>query len=173
MSNEQLKEFLAKVRNGDNQAFAAIYDDMKTPLFTIICRITRSRELAEDVMHDLFVKLYQSPPQPSVNNPRAWIFQMARNLAINSMRNPQMVELNEEIENRQPVFSDRVNMQIDIENAMRALAIDEIEIVSLRVYGDFKFREISDILQLPLGTALWKYQKAVKKLRTYLNGGSI
>ena len=173
VNNEQLKVQLANVRDGDNEAFADIYNDMKTPLFTIICRITRNKELAEDVLHDLFVKLHQSPPGPSVNNPRAWVFQMARNLAINSMRTPQMVELNEEIENRQPVFSDRVNTQIDIENAMRTLASDEIEIVSLRVYGDFKFREIADILQLPLGTALWKYQKTVKKLRTYLNGGSI
>ena len=173
MNNEQLKEYLAKMRDGDNTAFAEIYNDMKTPIFTIICRITRRKELAEDVMHDLFVKLYQSPPGSSVNNPRAWIFQMARNLALNSTRTPQTAELNEEIENRCELFSDSVNLQIDIENAMKTLVSDELEIISLRVYGDLKFKEISKILLMPLGTVLWKYQKAVKKLRTYLNGGSV
>ena len=173
MNSEQLKALLAQVRDGDNEAFATIYNDMKTPLFTIICRITRDRELAEDVMHDLFVKLYQSPPEPSVNNPRAWIFQMARNLALNSTRAPQMVELNEEIESRQASFSESVNFKLDVENAMRTLTFEEIEIVSFRVYGELKFKEISGILHLPLGTALWRYQKAVKKLRAYLNGGSL
>ena len=173
MTNEQLRKCLDKVCDGDKTAFADIYNDMKTPIFTIICRITHNHEQAEDVLHDLFVKLYQSPPNLSVKNPRAWIFQMARNLAINGTRVPRTVALDEDFENPGTSFSDTLALNIDMERAMKSLPSDELEIVSLRIYGDLKFREISRILNIPLGTALWKYQKAIKRLRLYFNGGSI
>lgn len=68
-NNEQLRAYFEKVRSGDKKAFEEIYNDMKTPVFTIIWRIVQQIELSEDLMHDLFVKLYQSPPDPSVENP--------------------------------------------------------------------------------------------------------
>jgi len=171
MNNEQLQTCLARVRDGDQSAFADIYHDMKTPIFTIIHRITHNRAQAEDVLHDVFVKLYQAPPGLSVKNPRAWIFGMARNLAINSMRFPRTVELDENVKSSENPFSDMLNLHIDMENAMRRLPYDEAEIISLRIHGELKFREIAEILNIPIGTALWKYQRAIKKLRIDMNGG--
>lgn len=170
MDNKQIRECIQKIHNGDKKAFEDMYNDLKTPIFTIICRITHNKEFSEDILHDLFVKLYQSPPDLSVNNPRAYIFQMARNLALNGIRVPQLLELDDEYASNDS-FSDSVALQIDIAEAMKKLAHDEIEIVSFHVNGEMKFKEISKILQVPLGTVLWKYHKAVNKLRIYLNGG--
>ena len=46
-----------------------------------------------------------------------------------------------------------------------ALSADQREIVHLKIYCELTFAEISDVLQIPIGTAAWRYQSAVKKLR--------
>ena len=171
MDNERLRVCIESYREGDKNAFAEMYNDLKTPVFTIVYRMTRSREMSEDILQDLFVKLYRSPPDVAVvKNPRAYIFQMARNLTLNSMRGVQSVELNEELGDGAS-FADAVVWQVDIAEAMSRLPGDEVEIVSLRVNGELKFREIAELLGTPLGTVLWKYRKAVQTLRSYLNGG--
>lgn len=69
---------------------------MKDPVFTVICRIMADRDAAEDIMQELFVKLYCAPPPSDVQNLRAWIFKMARNLAIDGVRKSKFHELPEE-----------------------------------------------------------------------------
>ncbi|MCL2488888.1 MAG: RNA polymerase sigma factor [Oscillospiraceae bacterium] len=172
MTIEQLRNHLDRFRDGDRQAFAEIYDRMKTPLFTVICRIARDRETAEDILHDLFVKLYQSPPDDTVGNPRAYIYKMARNLAVNSARRPAADELSDALADPVPPVSETAADRLDIAEGMRRLAADEAEIVSLHLYGGLTFREIAGIAGIPLGTALWKYRRAIGKLRNYLNGGN-
>ena len=80
MYEMNLNEYFSRVRNGDKEAFAQIYDELEKPVFTIVSRIVQSKEIAEDVTQDIFVKLFVSPPDSSIRNPRAWIFQMTRNL---------------------------------------------------------------------------------------------
>ena len=173
MDNDELKHHFDAVRGGDKQAFTSIYNELKTPIYAVINRITHDEALSNDVMHDVFVKLFCSPPEPSVKNPRAWVFQMAHNLAIDSIRRPVQSELSEEIEDTKVKLEETVGTRLDIESSMQRLPHDEFEIVMMRVNGELKFKEVANILCLPLGTVFWKYQKAITKLRTYLNGGVV
>ena len=93
MYKMNLNEYFSAVRNGDKEAFAQIYDELEKPVFTIVSRIVQSKEIAEDVTQDIFVKLFVSPPDSSVKNPRAWIFQMTRNFAINALKKKQGIRL--------------------------------------------------------------------------------
>ena len=86
MNSAELHKLFSSVREGDKESFALIYNDMKKPVFTVAYRILNSRELAEDVTHDVFVKLFVSPPDRSVTNPRAWVFTCTRNMAIDILR---------------------------------------------------------------------------------------
>ena len=81
-----LQALFCRIANGDREAFSCVYQELKRPVYTICYRITGSKESAEDITHDVFVKLFMSPPAPSVQNIRAWIFRMARNLAIDALR---------------------------------------------------------------------------------------
>lgn len=172
MNNEQLRDCFRKIRGQDKAAFTELYDSLKTPVFTVILRITRDRALSEDLMQDLFVKLYLSPPDPAVINLRAWIFTMARNLALNSLRGPRTAQLRDWECESDDSFADAVSLRIDLDSAMRRLTREETEILSLRIYGELKFREIAAIVGRPLGTVLWKYQKAIGTIREHLNGGN-
>ena len=86
MAETNLRELFTRIQNGDKDAFICVYQELKQPVYTISYRITQSKETAEDITHDIFVKLFSSPPDSSVKNIRAWIFQMARNLSIDALR---------------------------------------------------------------------------------------
>lgn len=154
-------------------AFEEIYSELKVPIYTIIFRILYDDPLAEDVMQEVFIKLFRSPPGSNIKNPRAWIFQMARNLAIDNKRKSVKHLSSDGMESTELPIEDAIGMKVDIETAMGLLPLDEREIVALHINAGLKFREIADITQRPLGTVLWKYQKALDKLRLYLSGGAI
>ena len=121
-------------------------------------------------MQEVFVKLYTSPLPLSIKNLRAYIFQMARNLAINSTKQARHVLLDEISDNLYRPLDD-TSLRMDIDDALKTLLAQECQIVTMHIIGALKFREISDIMQIPLGTALWKYRQAKDKLQALLSGG--
>ena len=170
MNNDELAQYLDAIRNGDRIAFEKLYHDLRTPIFTIINRITWDRAISEDILQEFFVKLFLSPPA-NLKNPRAYIFQIARNLAIDSLRkqNPD-VSLDEIPETMHRPLDD-FQLQMDIDDALKSIPTQECEIVTLHVIGGLTFREIADVTGIPSGTAKWKYQKAIKKLQKIISGG--
>jgi RNA polymerase sigma factor (sigma-70 family) len=171
MQNHLQDSGLAALLVGDKTAFDRVYQELKTPIFTVIYRITQERMLAEDVMHDVFVKLFQASPSAQIENPRAWIFRMARNLAIDSVRKTKAYALPEDMADDSTRMEDTVIERTDVETAIHRLTREEREIVTLHLNAGLKFREIAEIIESPLGTVLWKYKKAIGAMRNYLNGG--
>ena len=170
MAEINLKELFARMQNGDSEAFACVYRELKQPVYTICYRITQSRETAEDITHDVFVKLFRSPPDTSVKNIRAWIFQMARNLSIDTLRkNARMAEQDGQCSADDAY--DYMHLRMDLEAALRKLPRDEREILTLHLNADLHFREISDIMGLSLPATYRKYRKALKTVQKELNGG--
>ena len=167
MNDSELCERLDAVRGGDIMAFEEIYSDLKAPVMTVAMRITGDRHAAEDVLQEVFVRLYQSPPDPLIKKPRAYIFRMARNLAIDSIRVQQPLSLEDCEDFLQSNDPDTAG-RLDIEAAMRLLPLEQRQVVSLHLNGGLKFREIAHITETPLGTVLWRYQKAIKRLQEIL-----
>ena len=172
MFETDLKEYFSRVQNGDKDAFAQIYNELKQPVFTIACRIVQSKEIAEDVTQDVFVKLFISPPDSSIRNPRAWIFQMARNLAIDALRKKQSIDL-DDVELAVEDEISGVIMRWDIESAISRLPRDEREVLTLHINAELYFNEIAHIVGLSLPATYRKYRKAIKTLRELLGGGAL
>ena len=173
MNNDEIRKRLHRIHNGEKTAFEELYKGLQTPIFTIIFRITWDKSLSEDMLQEVFVKLFLSPPEPSVKNPRAYIFQIARNLAIDSMRK-QIPHISlDEIEDTVSQPTDDAELRMDIDDALKKLPLQECQIVTMHVVGELKFREISAMVKLPLGTVFWKYQKAIGKLQKMITGGSL
>ena len=170
MAEMNLRELFARIQNGDREAFACVYQEMKRPVYTICYRITGSKETAEDITHDVFVKLFRSPPDASVKNMRAWIFQMARNLSIDALRKQsRMAEQSEPICTEDPYPP--MFLRMDLETALGKLSFDEREILTLHLNADLSFKEIANIVGLSLPATYRKYQKALKTLQEELTGG--
>ena len=171
MTNEALSVELRRLRSGSLEALEAIFLDLRTPVFTVLLRLVRNRELAEDLTQEVFLRLWQSPPGEDVRSPRAWLFRVARNLGLDALRRPGAAELPEQLPDQD--FAEGVHARLDLEAALAALPQREREIVTLHWNGGLRFREIADILELPLGTVLWRHSRAISALRERLDGGAL
>lgn len=169
MTDNELKLKLEKVAQGDEKAFEEIYGDMKTPIMTVIFRIVQNKETAEDLLQEVFIKLYLSPPK-DIAKPRAYIFKTASNLALDNIRASKQTVNLDECEGLMYTNggSGDWGEKLDIEQALGKLDEKKRQIVSLHINAGFKFREIAEILDIPLGTAIWRYNDAVKQLRSLL-----
>ncbi|MDR0222887.1 MAG: RNA polymerase sigma factor [Oscillospiraceae bacterium] len=172
VNNNEITAALDALRGGDKKAFEELYNNLRVPAYTIIYRIMWDKSAAEDILQEFFIKLYFSPPEPSVKNPRAYIFRTARNLATDALRKRQKCLSLDEMEDTVPDngLYGANDLKIAVNDALKSLPEDESQIVTLRAMGELKFREISEIMKIPLGTALWKYQKAIGKLKKILEG---
>lgn len=167
MNETDLKIQFEKVRNGDKDAFIHIYNELKKPVFTVICRIVGDNLTAQDITQEVFVRLFVSPPDSSVRNPRAWIFQIARNLSIDALRKKQSISI-DDMELAAPSEIDEIPARLDIEAAIKKLPDFERQIVVLHLNGGLKFGEIAPLLKLSLSATYRRYRKALKILRSYL-----
>lgn len=167
---KDMKSALKAAMGGDRSAFCAVYEQMKTPVFTVAYRITQSHELAEDVTQDVFLKLLSLPYDPSVKNPRAFIFRIAHNSAIDALRKRRDTdELGDYAHPSEDCLSDRVAMRLDIEKAMEYLSESEREIVSLRLNGGLTYAETARVVGMSLSAVYRTYRTALKTLQSLLN----
>lgn len=169
MTDERLKMLLQQLRNGDRRAFSEIYQEMKVPVFTVLVRMTGDRSLAEDLLQEVFLKIYQQPPQ--VEKPRAYLFRMTRNLVVDTLRKNQPTENLEEHEHLGITYDP--DIKLDLEQAFSMLTLQERQLAALHLSAGLTFREVAAIVERPLGTVLWQYQKAIRKLRMFLGGGCL
>jgi RNA polymerase sigma-70 factor (ECF subfamily) len=86
--SRRLEGLLSRVALGDRKAFAALYDDTRAYLFGVILRITVDRELAEDVLQEVFVNVWRAAQSfdGERSQPLTWLTSVARNRAIDSLR---------------------------------------------------------------------------------------
>ncbi len=170
---EQLdwKRELTALRERKEAAFARIYEEMKKPVYTIVFRIVQSKETAEDVTQEVFVKLYLSPPEPTMANPRAWLFAVAHNAAIDALRKAGKREEKTEEVTEDP--AEGTVLRMDVERAMAHLTAEEREIVTLHLNGDLNFGEIGSIVGLSLPAVYRRYRRGIRTLRDILNGGNV
>lgn len=172
MDEKTMQSLIHDIRNGDRKAFARLYEELKTPVYTVICRIVQNRATAEDVMQEVFLKLYNVPPDPAVKNVRAWIFRTTRNAAIDALRKKHNTEIGLDDQNgglRDNAFW--VDQRIDLENALRKLPQEQREILALHLNAGFGFQQIADITGSSLPSVYRRYRKAINTLRNELNGG--
>ena len=166
---------------GNNTAFDILLNRHQDRLFNYIFFLVRSREVAEDIFQETFVKAITTLQQGRYTNDgkfAAWITRIAHNLVIDQFR----IERNENsISNDEAEFdllNDAKLSEGTIENRMvneqvlrdvRAL-IDELpdcqrEVVFMRYYQDLSFKEIADMTGVSINTALGRMRYAVLNMR--------
>lgn len=172
MNSNELKQYFSMLQKGNKEALEYIYNDMKKPIYTVSLRIVQSKEIAEDITQEVFVKLFSSPPDSSVRDPRAWMFRMARNLSIDALRKKECSDI-DGVEIPTDDTTNEIVLKMDVEKAMAKLLPIEREIVTLHLNFDMNFVEIAKITGLSLSASYRKYCKAIKALREMLDGGAL
>ena len=168
MNEHELQVAFADIRAGDKEAFSRVYRDLSKPIYTVALRLLGQREAAEDVTQEIFLKLYQSPPEASVKHLRAWIFRMTHNLAIDMMRKQTPPAVTEDICGEVDHALGEVTLRLDAARAMSRLPQREREIVALRIHGELSFAEIARTVGDSLPSTYRAYRRALEKLREEL-----
>jgi RNA polymerase sigma-70 factor (ECF subfamily) len=169
MATVQLDEnLILRMASNDGAAFRELYQQTSGVVYGFAMSILRNKHDAEDVMHDAFIKIYSSAVtyKPS-GNPMAWILTIVRNLCLNRIRAGKVCEDLSEYHDLAGPSNDSEDMldRMVLETAMNVLDAEERQIVVLHAMTGFRHREIAEILDLPTGTVMSKYNRALKKLR--------
>ena len=183
MTEHQFEQAVERMVRGDKTGLKEIYENYLGYIYRIIYEILQSKENAEDVTSEFFIKLWDRAEQfkPGTGH-KGYLATMARNMAIDFLRKHKREELTamlqdiesepeEEKGGRSGISRSSTDVEaevlqnISVQKAMEALKPGERQIVSMKVLGDLTFKEIAQIMGIPMGTVTWKYQNAMKKLR--------
>ena len=172
MDRQLLEGYSQRLKEGDDTAIAPIYQMTNRVVFSIAYSILKDEFSAQDVMQDTYIKMRASiGSYESGTNFLAWLSAIARNYALMEYRRRRKEVLVDPVE-AEPLLGS-VTYEYHEKNPVLAAAIkclddDEREIVFLHINGDLKHREIAESTGRPLGTVLWIYNKALRKLKAYL-----
>jgi RNA polymerase sigma-70 factor, ECF subfamily len=163
-------DYIDKLINKDEEAFRIIYENTKKGVFSMIISIVKNRAATEDLMQDTYIKMIEKIRQyKKGRNFNAWLIQIAKNTALDHYRKYSKETLYDPIE--QSYMHDNLKTKektYDVLDLVKPLNQTEKQIVLLRAVDDMKFKDIAKIVDKPLGTVLWLYNKAMQTLKEYL-----
>ena len=170
-----LRERCRSAAGAQAQAFPALralLAKYESPRIGYLTSITSDPALAEDLTQETFLKLIRRPPfKLRHGSLKPWLFKVARNLAIDQLRSRQRIELRESLPESNDAHEHHYSETLDTsdtQSLLQALPHDMRQIVALRIFAGYTFKEISQQLKLPLGTVLWKMTRALKQMRSTL-----
>ncbi len=147
-----LKELIERYRDGDQEAFEAIYLSYYTPLYRFIFFRVRSKSEAEDLTQTLFLKLYRSLSAYSGGvPPEKYLYTAARNLVIDFFRSQPhraipsddlIKELDESTPGTQNLTEERETSEL-VREALATLHGDERDIITMRFIDELTNQEIA------------------------------
>lgn len=169
---KELERQIAQVARGDRKAFETVYERTKSAVYGLALSITRRKEDAEDVMQETYLRVHRGAGgYKARGKPMAWILTITRHLALDLVRSAPARDLPLEVDWLPDPASDFSEAALDrmvLEALLTSLKDDERQILVLRSTEGLKHKEIAKILDLPLGTVLSKYHRALSKLRKML-----
>ncbi len=189
-SDSPMEPIILRCQQGDRQAFSLLLKEYGPRLYSFYLRTTRSAHEADDLLQDLFVRLLEKIKlYKNDGNGRfeSWLFCVAANLARDRARktrkfvnitNPDSedVAIVDLMISDDPKPDEVVSRREDKDVLIKALsqlpALDR-EIIMKRHFGQMSFREIAEDLQIPIGTALAKVHRGLKKLKRILQDHEI
>lgn len=169
-----LENLILDIANGDTNALEELYRLTDSSVYGFALSILKKSHEAEDIMHDAYVKIYESAgTYRPLGKPMAWILTIVRNLALSRFRSKDESNLplkEDWIISDQYDFTESSINQMLLDKLLKILSDEERQIVILHSITGLKHREISEILEIPLSTTLSKYHRSLSKLRILLKG---
>jgi RNA polymerase sigma-70 factor (ECF subfamily) len=173
------EELIRSYLSGNAESFEILYRRYRNPLYAYLNKLLENSAMADDLFQQTWLKAIQN--FPSYKNQQkffAWLSMIAHNLAMDHFRWQKKVSedpleephLDQQYSDRQEPWRQMSDLEFEeaFENALAELPADQREVVLLRRNG-VSFREIAEIQNCPLNTALGRMNYAVKTLRNSLN----
>lgn len=173
-SEEQL---IVLLKEKNENGFHYLYDHYSGALYGVILRIVQSKDYTEEIIQDVFVKIWNSIQQYDSSKGRfyTWMINIARNTAIdylkskgfqNELKNQSLPDF---VYNSAELSTTNDSSDfIGFNNVLESLESDKKELIDLAYYQGYTQNEISEKLKIPLGTVKTKMRNALMKLKDLL-----
>ncbi|OUD08745.1 hypothetical protein BVC71_12515 [Marivivens niveibacter] len=172
--DQESDKLLGDVAAGSRAAFKLFYEHHSSLVFGVLLRITRDRSLAEDLLQEVFVKVWRYAPSFDASKAKAstWLISIARNTAIDNIRKqsrrPQ-TDLIDERNGGTTTSSEDIALNADLgRNLAHCLSLldDKHSWAVRKAYLDgYSYQELSDALGTPLNTVRSWLRRSLKRLR--------
>lgn len=171
-------ELVLRIAAGDQLALHALYDRSHRLVYTLVLRITRNRETAEELTLDVFLEAWRRAPRYDAANGTVlgWVMNLARSRAIDRLRfdqrlkrvdphagdpdTPEASDSHDLLESKQQARALRA--------ALAGLGSDERQAIETAYFSELTYAEVAARLELPLGTVKTRIRSALQKLRRAL-----
>jgi len=176
------QELAKRFVNGDQDAFEKLVAIHKNALYGFLRRYLQAHDLVEDAFQDTFLQFYLSRENfDPTREVRPWLFTIAANKARDILRKrkrSKAISLNGIAEGSEMTFDDTLNSIISSDITPQSIAISEEkkvlvrkiieempdnfrEIIILAYFKQFSYKQMADILSIPMGTVKSRLHSAV------------
>ena len=181
------RELMERYAHGESQAFALLYERHRRPIYNFILRSCGRRDLAEELMQDVFLKVVKSAPsyEPTAKF-TTWLYRIARNTCIDAARKSSRADIyslnqspgseDEEGSTHQDrlvdnearsggVDTDRQAFRDRLQQALEQLPDKQREVFVLREISGLTFPEIAEVVDAKVPTIKSRMRYALETLR--------
>lgn len=171
-------ELVQAIRTRESRGAQALYDMYSSALYGVIYRIIQHEEIAEDLLQEAFVKIWNSAASYDESKGRlfTWMVNIARNLSIDKTRSKDFRNHSktEDIENIvlsvEKGFTTSINPEtLGLKELVSKLNPDQKAILDLVYFKGFTHVEAAEELNIPLGTVKTRLRNAIITLRKVFN----
>ena len=173
----QLESLVKKFKAKDVKAFEKLYDLYNESVQGVVFNIVREQSIAEEVTQDVFIKAWNNAESYSEKKGRffTWIINIARNAAIDKIRSKNFKNNTKNLdaeffvdilENHDSL--DTKTDAIGIKNFVNKLKETCIKVIELLYFKGFTQKEVSESLDIPLGTVKTRNRNCINELRIML-----
>ena len=178
---EQLSDLLARCALHDQRAFATLYRFSSAKLFAVAVRITRRRDWAEEVLQEAFVNIWNHAAgyNSTKSAPMTWMTAIVRNRALDWLRRPREVEIDEEQEELMASIADespgpeellRRSLEAGkLAECMKTLTEEQQRSITLAFFYGLSHGELAEQMRKPLGTVKTWIRRGLDRLKGCLD----
>lgn len=171
-------ELVTQLKQKDHTALAYLYDHYAPALYGVIKRIVKTEDVAEEILQDTFVKIWDKIYSYDQRKGRlfTWILNIARNLSIDKLRSKEFSHKNktDQLEDNVSLITPKTYVEQTIKDTglrdlLHNLSAEQQMIINLIYFEGYTHTEVSEEFNIPLGTVKTRLRSALIKLRQLLN----
>jgi len=175
-------QLIEAVRNKTRSGAEALYKMYSRTLFSVIIRIVKNKELAEDILQRVFLRVWDSFHQYNEDKGRlfTWMVNIARNLAADELRSKRYHNsaLNQDLESASTYLDANYQVSFNtdcygIKDYLFRLKCEQSQILNLVYFKGYTHAEAAAELQLPLGTVKTHVRSGLRALRAIFNKDTV
>ena len=181
-SHDTLESQLVAASRGDEAAFAALYDSLAPRVYGLVVRILRDAHQSEEVTQDVFLQVWETSTRfdPTRGSALSWVMTLTHRRAVDRVRSAEAARRRDTRDTERtlsPPFDETAETAhasleaVRVRAALADLSPTQRQALELAYFGGHTHHEVSELLNIPLGTAKTRIRDGLIRLRDHLAPG--